>query len=52
MEAETTKQFFVNPAEVINRSQKSVEFVDSNGHISGGGCNCVNCRSCDNGCNK
>jgi hypothetical protein len=45
-------QFFVKPAEVINRSSKSVEHFDPVGRVSSGGCNCVNCRSCDNKCNK
>jgi hypothetical protein len=55
MDTNTTRQFFVNPAEVINRSRQSVTFDGSVGHASGGGCkscNCVNCRSCDNSCNK
>ena len=46
------KQFFVNPAQVINRSPKPAERVEPVGFVSQGGCNCVNCRSCDNKCNK
>lgn len=52
MEKGARKKFFVNPAEVRNRSQKSVEFADSAGFLTAGGCDCVNCRSCDNSCNK
>ena len=51
MEIDSMKKFFVNPAEIINRAKKSVEFDESR-RASGKGCNCVNCRSCDNSCNK
>ncbi len=52
MNTETMARFFINPAEIINRSQKSAEFNDLAGYVSNSGCQCVNCRSCDNGCNK
>ena len=50
------KDFFINPATVINRSPTDdahkifSEFVREYGGSNG--CQCVNCRSCDNSCNK
>lgn len=46
------KSFFVNPVEVINRSKRSPKLMELVDHAMSGGCQCVNCRSCDNSCNK
>lgn len=56
MERLLLKDLFIAPTEVINRAPNSITkkiFGDiEKGYGSSSGCQCVNCRSCDNGCNK
>lgn len=56
MEDLSLKDLFIAPMEVINRAPNSItkkifgDTVKEYGISSG--CQCVNCQSCDNGCNK
>ncbi len=56
MEDISLKDIFIAPMEVINRAPNSISRKifgnTAQGYGGGGGCQCVNCQSCDNGCNK
>jgi hypothetical protein len=52
MNPETAQKLFLKPAEVINRAEKAVALDDSATTLFGRGCQCVNCVSCNNSCNR
>ncbi|MFZ2310815.1 MAG: hypothetical protein WAW11_04720 [Patescibacteria group bacterium] len=44
--------FFVNSSSVVNRAPTVSASEMLNGVLAKGGCQCVNCVSCNNSCNK
>jgi len=52
--AKKIQDFFINPVTVINRSsiKKTASVGYSISRRIAANCQCVNCRQCDNACNK
>ena len=52
LKMEVKMNFFVSTSLVINRAPtaEAVEVLGSS--VSGNSCECVNCHSCDNSCNR